>query len=191
MKLIRTLPLFLFTLFFFEQKASALLEIRGGYSLLRPAKEIDANGAYKLEMQGYHADVIVDPPLFPIGFGLRYESLSGKRGNDVTNGDIKDSWSRLSGLINYRFIDTVLFMGLIGTVSVNNKLVREGQHTGTLYTLDQGTTYSLGFEAGASLLIFQVGAEIGYMMGELKDSAGLHKFNSEGAYGKAHIGFSF
>lgn len=118
-------------------------------------------------LYGLGADLIIKLPLVPIGFGVRYENL----GLSATSGSIEASakLTRTSVLINYRFIDTIIHFGLIGSYGLSHSggmSVKSAGSTVVDYTGDNFTTYSAGLELEIKPLIVLpliIGAEGGYM----------------------------
>lgn len=145
---------------------------------------------------GLGADLIISPPLFPIGFGLRYENM----GVSATSGSLefKANYTRTAVLINYRLIDTLLFLGPIFSYGLS--------HSGSIKAINSGTeianlsstkisSYSVGLEAGAKLIGFNIGAEAGYQDFRWNDSQdstntlAAQDVNMSGSYVKVLVGF--
>lgn len=190
----------------FVAPAHALIELKGGYSLhnVTPTELNDAFVAYpKIEtMESISADVTTSVPGIPFGLGVRYETIK----KTVTSGanSSKIDWVRTSVLMNKRWIDTGFYVGPIATISVTNDFK---------YTTDNGTdvtykaanpiTGTVGFEAGAKLIILRLGGEVGYMyapMAEIKDPSGTAVVGASGSainvdmsgvYYRATVGFGF
>ncbi len=186
--------------------AQALIELKGGYSLhtVAPSELNDTFAAYpKIDgLESISADVTTTVPLIPFGLGIRYETIK----KTVTSGanSSKVDWTRTSVLMNKRWIDTLFYIGPIATISVTNDFK---------YTTDNGTdltyktanpiTGTVGFEAGAKLMVLRLGGEVGYMyapMGEIKNSSGTTVVGANGSainvdmsgvYYRATIGFGF
>ena len=145
---------------------------------------------------GLGADVIVSPPFFPIGVGLRYENM----GLDATSGayQFKASYTRTALLVNYRIIDTLMFLGPIFSygLSHSGELLanQNGIETGH-FTSDAISSYSLGLEAGVKLIGFHLGAEAGYTDFRWKNAKNSHNaatsqdINMSGTYAKILLGF--
>lgn len=116
---------------------------------------------------GVGLDAIVKLPLFPIGFGLRYEGLKLTADNANYSTEIK--YTRTALILNYRLIDTIVHFGPIATYGL--------AHTGSMTVKESGSTvvdlnpssfssYSIGLELEVKPLIvvpIVVGAEAGYM----------------------------
>jgi len=158
-------------------QARALIEIKGGYTLLNVnSGDInDANSSFVLpkldSLTGFHADVMAMLPLMPVGLGLRYESLSRKEAG--TGGEFKADWTRISLAINSRLIDTLFYLGPIATIGISNDF--KYTIAGTEFKTDNSLNASVGVEGGAKLGLFLAGAELGYMyapLGDLKGASG-------------------
>lgn len=118
-------------------------------------------------LYGLGADVIVKLPLVPIGFGIRTEKL----GLDVNKNGVEGeaSLNRTAALINYRFIDTIIHFGLIGSYGIDHSAnIRVAQLGSNVVDYSGGSlkSYSLGLELEVKPLIIIpliVGAETGIM----------------------------
>ncbi len=175
--------------------AQALIELKGGYSLhtVTPSELNDTFAAYpKIDgLESISADVTTTVPLIPFGLGIRYETIK----KTVTSGanSSKVDWTRTSVLMNKRWIDTLFYIGPIATISV----------TDLTYKTANPITGTVGFEAGAKLMVLRLGGEVGYMyapMGEIKNSSGTTVVGANGSainvdmsgvYYRATIGFGF
>ncbi len=169
--------------FLFASTSQALVQFRGHYGLSKPS------GANSIEpdLGTFGADVIVSLPLFPIVFGLRYEKMNG---DDSLGGGLtyESDLTRISGLVGYRLIDTLLYVGALGTLG----LVHDGESmvTGQANAdIDMDFSASVAVEAGVKLNDFILGGELGYLMGE--DSGRSPDFDYGGVYGKIHLGYEF
>ena len=100
--------------------ARAIFEVRGhyGYNSIEPRRlnsllaELDVPKATSL--WGFGLDFLVMLPTVPIGFGLRYESLSIQGTSDRSvygMFDYETAYSRIALLINYRLVDNNVFFG--------------------------------------------------------------------------------
>ncbi len=118
-------------------------------------------------LYGLGADVIVKLPLIPIGFGLRTEKLGLDVNKNGVEGEAK--LNRTAALINYRFIDTIIHFGLIGSYGLDHSAgIRVAQNGSNVvdYTGGSLKSYSLGLELEVKPLIIIpliVGAETGIM----------------------------
>lgn len=118
-------------------------------------------------LYGLGADVIVKLPLVPVGFGLRTEKL----GLDVNKNGVEGeaNLSRTAALINYRFIDTIIHFGLIGSYGLDHSAglrVAQGGSNVVDYSGGDLKSYSLGLELEVKPLIvipLIVGAETGVL----------------------------
>ncbi|MFN3697618.1 MAG: hypothetical protein ACK4VO_09260 [Pseudobdellovibrio sp.] len=125
-------------------------------------------------LYGLGADVIVKLPIIPIGFGVRYENL----GLDATSGSIEGhaKLTRTAALINYRFIDTIIHFGVIGSYGIShsgNVSVKSGNTNVVDYNDGSFSTYTAGLELEVKPLIVLpliVGAEAGYMSAKWNDA---------------------
>jgi hypothetical protein len=127
-----------------------------------------------LPLYGLGADVIVKLPLIPIGFGVRTEKL----GLDVDKNGVAGNvdFSRTALLLNYRFIDTIIHFGLIGSYGLDHSASLRVSNASSNY-VDYGggdlSSYSLGLELEVKPLIvipIIVGAETGLMKAEWKNA---------------------
>ena len=170
--------------------AHSLVELRLGYGVQTPAE--DSVGTSTLQsMSGINLDAIVDLPMVPFGFGLRYEDM-GFDVAQLTGGDLEASFKRTSLLVNYRFIDLFAYLGVIGSLGFVNDMNLQFNGGGEA-NWDSALTYSVGAEGGFSFGLFMVGAELGYMSANLEDSDNLGNSDADlsGIYAKALVGLSF
>lgn len=131
-------------------------------------------------LYGSGADVIIKLPLVPVGFGVRTEKL----GLDVNKNGVEGeaSLNRTAALINYRFIDTIIHFGLIGSYGVDHSAnIRVAQSGANVVDYGGGSlkSYSLGLELEVKPLIvipLIVGAEAGVM--NTKWSGAVNSINS-------------
>ena len=187
--------------------AHALIEVKGGYSQfsVNPSSLNSAFAAAPAitQLQAFSVDVMGHVPLMPVGLGVRYEGLKRSEGSGTNGSEI--DWKRTSILVNKRFIDTLVYLGPIITVSVASDFKYRSTIAGVAmdYKTDSQLTATAGVEAGLKLLIFRLGAEVGYLyapMGELKTAAGTPvldssgqklKFDMSGTYVRILAGFGF
>lgn len=191
----------------FTLPANALVEARLGlgYHLVNPS-EINGGqaGAPKIENLGaFGLDVIVSPPLFPVGLGLRWETLSETAESGA--GKVRSSNERLALLINKRLLDTFIWAGAIGTVGLSHKSAIEQNLPPALavrYETDDATSFTVGAEAGMNFTGLIIGGELGYqhMIARNYAYAGVPLYNSSGRsakvdysglYAKLHVGYGF
>jgi hypothetical protein len=185
---------------FTPANANAFLELRGSYGLYQAnPSQINSSFTYpKLDqMTGYSADAILSLIGMPFGVGVRYEDFEKKASNAA--GGYDATYKRVSLLVNKRFIDTIGYIGLLGTVGVSNdfKYAINGGATGKA----TGISGSAGLEAGVKLGVLLVGAELGYMYAPLSNLksggsdllVGGHtvKVDLSGAYARGTVGFAF
>lgn len=172
----------------FAAPAHALFELRAGYGITTPAEGTQSGNEVKT-MDGFNLDAIAEIPLFPLGLGLRYESM----GFTLNNGtDLDSKFTRVSALVNYRIIDLFAYFGLIGTVGLSNKLAIEVPGFADA-EYDASLTYSVGAEAGVSLGLITVGGELGYFVGNMEQTNNPSNPDIDlgGVYAKAIVGIGF
>jgi hypothetical protein len=155
----------------------ALFEIRGtvGATQAKPDLQAICNGSCTnpsaagsaTYVPGVGLDAIITLPLFPVGFGLRYEGIKLTNSNSGIDTEIK--YSRTAVLVNYRLIDTIVHFGPIasyGFSHTGSMTIKEGGTTKVDLAPDSMSSYSLGLELEVKPLIvvpIVVGAEAGYM----------------------------
>ncbi len=187
---------------FLTTKAHALFDIKLTYGLLasNPGLGDLYSGTTTLPSiaptYGWGADAVIKLPLIPIGFGLRYENM----GMTVSSSglEFKTAYTRTALLLNYRLIDTLLYLGPIATYGLSHSTDIKATENGSdqsHFSSDSVSSYSIGVEAGVKLLTFSVGAELGYedfRWKGAKDSTGHlsdRDINMSGTYGKIMVGF--
>ncbi|WP_413290304.1 hypothetical protein [Bdellovibrio sp. HCB337] len=182
--------------------AHAIFEVRATYGLLASKPDLAPlfTGSPSLPTiaptYGLGADAIISPPLFSMGFGVRYENMGVEASSSGI--EFKANYSRTALLLNYRLIDTLLFLGPIVTYGISHsgevKAIQNGTETG-VFSSDKITSYSVGLEAGVKLIGFHLGAELGYQDFRWKnatDSTGnvaTQDINMSGSYAKVLLGF--
>ncbi|RYZ77281.1 MAG: hypothetical protein EOP06_30515 [Proteobacteria bacterium] len=184
------------------QPAHALFDVRLTYGLL--ASKPDLGRMYTglvdqpslTPTHGLGADIIVSPPLFPIGFGLRYEDMGVDASTD--NAQFKAKYTRTAALVNYRLFDTLLYIGPIFSLGLSHAgdiTVHQAGVETSKFTSDKMSSYTIGLEGGAKLIGLRVGAEVGYedfRWADAKDSHGTaatQDINMSGYYSKITVGF--
>lgn len=190
-----------------SEPSQALVELKAGYSQFTtsPGSLNDQfPGNPKIsQMQAISFDVMGRVPLMPVGLGVRHEMFSRKESDGALRSEI--DWKRTSILVNKRFIDTVMYLGPVATVSFASdfKYSSNNGATTTHYKTESQLTATAGIEAGFKLVLLSLGAEIGYLhapVGELRDSAGVAVTNGSGSkinvdlsgpYMRASVGFGF
>lgn len=186
----------------FATPAHAIFEVRLTYGLLASKPDLAPLFTGNPEVPtvaptyGLGADAIISPPLFPFGFGIRYESM----GVDASTSGIefKANYSRTALLLNYRIIDTLLFLGPIFTYGISHsgdiKALQNDVETAS-FSSNKISSYSIGLEAGVKLIGFHLGAELGYQDFRWKDSVDStgnianQDINLSGSYAKVLLGF--
>ncbi len=148
---------------------------------------------------GLGFEAIVSPPLVPIGVGLRYETTGLK----LSQGSLEfaTEFTRTALVVNYRIIDTLLFLGPIASYGIshsNSIKVKSGGTEISNFSSGSPSSYTVGLEGGTHLLGILVGAEVGYEYFMLKDAkdtgtAALPKTDIDlsGTYFTLMAGFSF
>lgn len=194
---------------FMSIPAHAIVELRlhGGINRVAPGdiNDLNIDDLKFSQMTGYGADLLLQfTPV--IGLGLRYENASEKKSADVAN--VKKSTlleaNRLAVLMDYRFIDTGLYFGPIGSFGVTNtlKYTYTTGSTVTEYKAGSVMSYTAGIELGLKISEILLGIEGGYAStvgtdlkdGDdniLKNSGNNVKADLTGMYGKVIMGFTF
>lgn len=147
---------------------------------------------------GVGGDVLFQIPLFPFGLGLRYENMGLKASAGTVEFNAKNT--RTAAIIDYRLIDTLLYVGPIFTYGLSHNASIGVKESGTeisSFTSNKVSSYSIGLEAGAHLVGFLIGAEVGtetLMMKSATDSKGVisgsQDINMSGSYAKILFGIS-
>jgi hypothetical protein len=183
-------------------QAHALVDVRLTYGLLGSKPDLasmfpgtpgtlpDVTPTY-----GLGADIIVSPPFVPLGVGLRYENMGVTA--STSGNEFKADYKRTSLLVNYRIIDTLLYLGPIFSYGLSHSgEIKATQPSGTsTWGSSSISSYSVGLEAGAKLIGFRVGAEAGYQDFRWKDatdstgSGTKQDINMSGTYAKITVGF--
>ncbi len=167
--------------------ANALVELKAGYSQFTSAPT-GLNDQFPLspkieQMQGLSVDIMGKVPLMPVGLGVRYEMF--KRNESNGTGTSQLDWKRTSILVNKRFIDTLVYLGPIATISFASDFKYQTTIAGVQsnYKTESALNVTAGVEAGFKLMLIRLGAEVGYFyapMGELKTSTGTPVTNAAG-----------
>lgn len=190
---------------FASVNANALIEARLTYGLLGSSPDLvslysgSPTTPTVTPTYGLGADVIVSPPLFSWGAGLRYENMGVSASSNGI--EFKADYTRTALILNYRFIDTLLFLGPIATYGIshsgNIKAIQNGSETSN-WSSDKISSYSIGLEAGVKLIILNLGAEAGYQDFRWKEStdsrgsvATKQDINMSGTYAKILLGVGF
>jgi hypothetical protein len=182
--------------------AHALIEARLTYGVLASKPDLASiyNGATSVPAVAPNAgigfDAIFVVPVVGIGGGIRYENM----GFNASSGSLeyKSQVTRTSLIVNYRLIDTVMYLGPIATMGMSHSNSIKWTEGGTTADFSPGSTssYSVGLEAGVGLLGFLVGAEAGYQnmkWNKVKDAnnivTGTPDLDMSGTYVKIVLGF--
>ena len=158
----------------------ALVDIRSHYNLEITEDSPLLGDSKKISpLAGLGGDVIASLPVLPLGFGLRYENLTLEEG-DPRN--YKFELERTAAIINIRPINTLFFIGAIGTFGLRHKAKQNNAKTKV------DLSYSAGAEMGFKFLSWMAGVEIGHLWlkADILDSRDL-----SGLYAKTLIGFNF
>lgn len=155
---------------FFELRAT------GGLLYARPDVK-DLYGSYTetttlptlIPTQAIGADLLIMLPFLP-GIGARYESM----GMSIKEGkyEFAASHSRTAVLMNYRLIDTIIFLGPIASYGVGHSTSVKIKEPTKETEWVSGTVMSsqVGLEFGIKLFGFMLGAEGGYEVYKWKDA---------------------
>lgn len=197
MKKISLVSLFLILI---SPSSWALFEVKAGYGVLSSTPDFSHFYGGTLPSAAPNAgltfDAIVTLPVVGLGGGLRYENM--KISTDNSNVDIENQLTRTALIANYRLINTLIYIGPIMTYGLNHSnsiRLRSGATDISKVSSDSVSSYSIGIEAGASLLGFLVGAELGTMTMKYKDAkdsintSQSADLDMSGTYAKIFIGF--
>ncbi len=195
-------------LLFISNRSLAILETRLTYGMLASnpdltkvytgtASEVPSSSSHT----GLGVDAIFTLPILGVGIGARYENLGFSSSKDDLT--YKVSSNRMAVILNYRLINTFIFIGPIATYGVThtNNLKWFTTSSGTRVERDfspnRSSSYSIGLESGVKLASFILGAEIGYedfkWNNMINSSITLDTpvdLNMNGTYGKILFGFS-
>lgn len=165
-----------FVILGFSLPAQALVEIRGSYGFhtinsgdFNSFAESQATGLKGTMMSGFGFDGIVTLPLMPVGLGLRYESLGQKL--EAAGVSVEAKSTRISALANMRLLDSVVYLGVLGTIGLSHDNHIKSSIGGLDYKAGSTTSFSIAGEAGTSVLGMIAGGELGYMYMVSKDLA--------------------
>lgn len=186
-------------LLFISQPSMALFEVRAGYGILSSKPDLSnfyGGSVPAAPNAGLTFDAIATIPLVGIGGGLRYENM--KISADNSNLDLENQLTRTSLILNYRLINTLIYLGPIMTYGLshsNSIRLSSGGSDLSKISSNNVSSYSIGIEAGASLLGFLVGAELGTMSMKYKDAKDSiittqsGDLDMSGTYAKIFVGF--
>ena len=179
---------FILLVLFFVNHATASLNIRGGYGL-HVTEDKKYSGSDLKNFKGLNVDAFVRFPESPFGLGLRYEDM-GFKFKDKNSPDKKSNLKKMSLLVNYRFIDSVFFVGATGTVGFLNKMDAH-KSFGELKTKSD-FNYTVAAEAGLPMDFISLVGELGYTIDQVyKNRSNGATINLSGLYFKAIIGIKF
>lgn len=193
-----------FCLLLISPLSHALIDFRVGYGTMISKPDLgkiytgtDSDIPSAAPSAGLNVDVIATIPIVGLGAGLRYEDF--KIDYDSSGFTVENSFKRTSMIVNWRLIDTLLYVGPILTYGMNHtNKIKFTSGAGTLMDISSSSvsSYSVGLEAGAKLIGLRAGAEVGYMNMTYKDAtdsvtAGKADLNMSGNYVKVMVGFGF
>ncbi len=159
------------------------------------------------KMAGLGFDVVAKIPLIPFGFGIRYDNM--KQSVEVPGvAKLTQDFKATSLLLNYRFWDTLAYVGPIFTYGLSNQSTLDLEVTANPSQNFSGkagkaTAYTAGIEGGLKLGLLRLGAEAGYgsfIAQDIKDSAGAplvattksaEKIDLTGPYFRIQLGVGF
>jgi hypothetical protein len=197
----RLLSILSLLILFISQPSMALFEVRAGYGVL--SSKPDFGTFYNLGTipsaapnAGLTLDAIVTIPLVGLGGGLRMENMKISYDNSALG--IENQLSRTSLIVNYRLINTLIYLGPIFTYGLSHtnsiKLSSGGTDLSKISS-SKVSSYSMGLEGGASLLGMMVGAEVGTLSMKYKDATDsispskVADLDMSGTYAKIFVGF--
>ncbi len=195
--------------------AHAFLEIRGTYGMnvVKPTDiESGATSYFPVltDIRGLGADLIVSLPAFPIGFGVRYEKLDSSKSATVGGytSSLTAELSRVALLVNFRIIDTGIYLGALGTyglshttgLSIETDLPLSSNYPNL--KASSVSTMTVGVEGGVHIMSLVLGGDLGYMIGKANtfmdngtiiqtaDGSNLD-VDLGGLFAKVHVGYMF
>jgi hypothetical protein len=193
---------FLTSMLLINSQANAIIEFRLNYGALASKPELSKlyTGGSTLPTvaptYGLGADLLLSFPLVPIGIGARMENMNLSASLGGLEFTAKNQ--RTAVLLNYRLIDTLVYVGPMLTYGVNHTSEFKVSQNGTTlskFTSDKVSTYSVGLEAGVKLIGLSLGAEAGtetMIMKGSKDAVGTiggtQDINMSGSYFKLLLG---
>lgn len=166
---------------------AAIFEAKVSYTLLSSKPDLGDTLPEGVPSYGLGFDLLVMPPLIPVGVGLRQENLGFSVDNSTA--EAKLTATRTSVVINSRLLDTLFYVGPVFTYGLSHTGKMEGKVGVTKFSEkpDSFSSYSLGLEAGVRLGVL-IGAEAGYMSFKTK---GGNDTDLSGSYAKVFLGFGF
>ncbi len=149
-------------------KAEVDIRVHYNYLSINPSDLQTLNTQYQsayaypkiTSMTGVGGDVIYFLPVVSLGFGARYDSFTAKSAG--TGGDLTLTANRTALLVDYRFINTLVFLGAIASYGISHDMKVKSTGSSDLKTASQ-ESYSVGVEGGAKVGHFIAGGEIGYL----------------------------
>lgn len=185
-------------------QALAIVEARVTYGALSSSPDLAkvdvSSGASAIPSAaanyGVGADLLIIVPFLGLGGGLRYENMGFKINS---NGfAYKTTTTRTSLLLNYRLIDTLLYLGPIFSygISHSNNMTASYANNAADMSPDSASSYTAGLEVGAKLGGFILGAEMGYQSFKWDKMTDKNNFitttpdlDMSGSYFKIALGF--
>ena len=169
----------------------------------------DYNKAYydfadgpQIDSQNYlGADAILMLPMVPVGIGLRYEGA--KYDETAFAENVKFAVTRTALLVNYRIINTGVYLGPIVSYGLSHSLTFDIPLSPESWTAGKSESSSIGLEAGVKLGLFRIGAEVGqetFKFTDVRDNTGaipnknglnIDNLDFSGSYYKIHVGLGF
>lgn len=148
------------------------------------------------DMSGMHIEALFNPPILPLGVGLRLEQYGD--GDETRAGsndlDYDVNYTRYSAVANWRLLDNVVYLGPIATLGLHRGSVTtaiDGIETESDLSA-HGPSGTLGAEVGVKIRKFMFGVEGGYQYLELaKGDRVLNDVDLSGAYIRLHAGIRF
>lgn len=207
----KTFFLTIISMTLFASSSFAILEARLTYGLLTSSPDLtkvytgsSSDVPAIAPNYGLGVDAIFILPIAGIGIGARYENLGFKISNNGL--EYKSSSTRTALILNYRFINTLMFFGPIATYGISHSNNMKWTTSSSSPSVGSGvetdisptssSSYSIGVEAGIKLASFILGAEVGYQdfkWNKMTDAKGVltttPDLNMNGTYGKLLIGF--
>lgn len=149
---------------------------------------------------GLGGDFLFSPPLTDFGFGIRYENLGASFSKDGLS--FKATNMRTAALIDYRFINTLFLLGIIGSYGLSHtsgfQVTESVSGIDSNWEASSSSSLSIGIEAGVKLLGFIIGVEVGQesmkwnnLTDKNNSNSGTVNLDMSGAYTKAFLGFGF
>lgn len=183
--------------------SQALVELKAGYGILASSGSLnsfysgsDSDIPSAVPTAGLTLDGVIKIPFVGIGAGIRNESMKIDYDSSILG--VSSTMNRTALILNYRLLDTIVYLGPIMTYGLNHSnsiKLKSGGSTQYSISSSKVSSYSLGLEVGATLLGILVGAEAGthsMKYNDAKDSlhpSQIHDMDMSGPYAKLFIGF--